>query len=546
MTPGPELDSLIGQLREDLAFRRIQSGMRTLEAAEPLLSSLEPAHPNFGILVGIVAQWVDAGFNGPGLVRDLLSRCPPGLRASVSLINYLHIRMAESMVAMSEEEFEQANQDFRLIQSLETEAAQDPHLLAIANFWSGRCLRRIGRYDDALSYTIKAKRLALDSGFGPMAAIMQVLESWLAFQKDKLREASELLQQAELALQDTDDYVTRGNIQSAYGRIARRQGRYEQALAYFDRAIAEYKRRDPQHLHLARSLVNIAFVERLLALRRQKDLDREAAHRRRADLTERTSESSRASRSQVERLRAEARAQLAEALEIYDRHRVHHGIGNVYVNSGLLHLDGGDLECAASDAAAALRQGEEKRDHIIMARACLLHCTIENTRLEEQIGEDPRQHAQQAFDFAREAVEYARKTQNRRLLARACVWQGLTYANEYFQNRDAARRCLDEALALLKPEEHEWEYAWGDLNTLRAKVFRAGAVDAVLREWSEGLTGDKTFQQITNEFAGVVIPKVWEREGRKVSRVAEKLSISPKKVRRILISAGLLGRKTED
>jgi hypothetical protein len=30
-----------------------------------------------------------------------------------------------------------------------------------------------------------------------------------------------------------------------------------------------------------------------------------------------------------------------------------------------------------------------------------------------------------------------------------------------------------------------------------------------------------------------VIPKVWEREGRKVSRVAEKLSMSPKKVRRI-------------
>jgi hypothetical protein len=36
----------------------------------------------------------------------------------------------------------------------------------------------------------------------------------------------------------------------------------------------------------------------------------------------------------------------------------------------------------------------------------------------------------------------------------------------------------------------------------------------------------------------MVIPKVWEREGRKVSRVAEKLSISPKKVRRILHSIG--------
>jgi len=37
-----------------------------------------------------------------------------------------------------------------------------------------------------------------------------------------------------------------------------------------------------------------------------------------------------------------------------------------------------------------------------------------------------------------------------------------------------------------------------------------------------------------------VIPKVWMREGRKVSRVAQRLSVSPKKVRRILRNAGLL------
>ena len=45
------------------------------------------------------------------------------------------------------------------------------------------------------------------------------------------------------------------------------------------------------------------------------------------------------------------------------------------------------------------------------------------------------------------------------------------------------------------------------------------------------------------EFAGIVIPKVWKREGRKVSRVATRLSISPKKVRRILSNAGLLEGK---
>jgi hypothetical protein len=71
---------------------------------------------------------------------------------------------------------------------------------------------------------------------------------------------------------------------------------------------------------------------------------------------------------------------------------------------------------------------------------------------------------------------------------------------------------------------------------------KATGVDEMLRAWSEGITGDKTFQEVTEEFAELVIPKVWMREGRNVSRVVERLSISPKKVRRILANVGLLKR----
>ena len=65
-------------------------------------------------------------------------------------------------------------------------------------------------------------------------------------------------------------------------------------------------------------------------------------------------------------------------------------------------------------------------------------------------------------------------------------------------------------------------------------MLRAGRVNPLLRAWSQGSLGDKTFQQITEEFAELIIPKVWEREERKVSRVATRLSMSPKKIRRIL------------
>jgi hypothetical protein len=73
---------------------------------------------------------------------------------------------------------------------------------------------------------------------------------------------------------------------------------------------------------------------------------------------------------------------------------------------------------------------------------------------------------------------------------------------------------------------------------LKAKILRSGSVNPTLRAWSQGSVGDKTFQQITEEFAELIVPKVWEREGRKISRVAARLSMSPKKVRRILNHVG--------
>ena len=91
------------------------------------------------------------------------------------------------------------------------------------------------------------------------------------------------------------------------------------------------------------------------------------------------------------------------------------------LNYGYLHLDNGDLDHADAEAKTAFRLGEEKGDHILMARARLLDCMIENVRVEEEIGEsaEPGSHARRAQDCAQEAIELARHTQNRRLLADA-------------------------------------------------------------------------------------------------------------------------------
>jgi len=333
-------------------------------------------------------------------------------------------------------------------------------------------------------------------------------------------------------------FLSRGNIQSAYGRIARRQGKYERALECFERAIAEYRSGVGDHLQLARALLNLAFVKRLLALQFQKDADHVSASRRSAREDASSSpDRARELRLMIERVRGEAHTHLEESMAIYERRHNHRGIAGVHVNKAFLCLDAGDLECAAAEAAEAFRHGEEKRDYIVMARARTLQCIVESAALEEQVG-DPAFHHETAEAFARDAVT-SRVTPRTGACSRAPT-SGRAYVCRRAVWRSRGRApLLRTGHALLQPDGSERQYVWDDLETLKSRVLHARPVDPQLRAWSAGVVEDKSFSQLTEEFARMVIPKVWEREGRKVSRVAEKLSISPKKVRRILQSAGV-------
>jgi len=529
----------LAQLKEDLVCRRVGRGMARLEDNLYLITRFDPTANNAAIFAGYLAQWVDIGFQRPALVRQIVSRFSKSVRARLPLRDYLHLRMAEGMMAMAEESKEEALRHFDFVLGLEQET-DDKELLAIANFWKGRCLRMKGEYDQALAFAVKGRELASALGHQPMAAVMRVLESWLFFQKGDAKQAVDILQEAEAVLGTTDDYLTLGNIHSSYGRIARRQGRYQHAIDSFTAAIALYKKRDTQHRNVARSLNNMAYVKRLIALQLRRKIDSEAARRRKA--AARGSSGNGQGRPQYrhrfEELRREALAELAEAAVIYEQYGNHHGLGSVNLNYAYLHLDNGDLEHAEAAANTAFRLGEEKHDHILMARARLLLCMVENARVEEDIAEStaPGTHGRLAQDYAHEATELAKHTQNRRLLAHTYIWQGLTCCNRFFDDPEAARRYYDQAISLSK-DDHA-DSAWEDLQALKAKLLRSGSVNPTLRAWSQGSLGDKTFQQISEEFAELIIPKVWEREGRKVSRVAARLSISPKKVRRILNRVG--------
>ncbi|HLG95683.1 MAG TPA: tetratricopeptide repeat protein [Bryobacteraceae bacterium] len=531
-------DDLLTRLREDVVLRRIGSSIEWFQSHRESLLSFDPDQKNAVAFVRYLSQWVDMGYGDAAIVRVLLAKFPKHKRAALPLCDYLQLELAEGMVASAAEETGSGIVHFDRIINLGEDAVTDKQLLSLAYFWKGRCQRKQGEYDSALAHTERGRQLALELGYGRMAAVMQVLASWLCFQKEKLADAVVSLQQAEAVLLDTDDTVTLGNIQSGYGRIALREARYDQALDHFARAIELYGKRDPRHRNLARSLANIAYVKRLSAIRLARKIDAETKRRRkRMSPPADTPPESAATRRRIEQLHAEVLSHLAQAEEIYRSLSHHRGWGTVHVERALLYLDTGDVERAATESAQAYELGAEKKDNILTGRARIVQSMIESAKYEEVLNDDPAAHAQRAQDYAREALNCAQHTENRHLLARAYICQGMVFANDFFNNTEAARECCDRAAEYLSPGIHD--HLWEEHQALKSRVLRGGGVDVLLRKWSQGDTGDQTLQQLTEQFAEIIIPKVWEREGRKVSRVAAKLSVSPKKVRRILGRLGL-------
>ncbi len=524
------------QLDDALANRRIAEGIHMLEHAGEGWTSPDVEHGGAAIALRAV-EWLDVGYRDKKSVSALLARFPSTFRSAMPLREYLLLRLAEAFQALMAEDADRAIEMLEFVLKAENELA-DERLMVMAHFWKGRAHRKKGEYEAALKDIVEARRRAETTCAEKLAAAIEVQEAWLIFQKGDAKGALALLAHAEQQLKDTDDAISLGNIESARGRIVRRTGEYRLALEHYDRAIAIYGRLDPNHRNLARTLVNAAYVKRLLALHLRKRIDtRPGGDHGRSPAKKGENRNGNAHYAQVCR---EALLQLSRAGEIYRLHEHHGGEGSVLVNTGQLHLDMGEIDRALAEALKAYNLGRDKHDQILMARARIVQASAENERVDEQLGEDGDMpaYAHEGRRCADEAIALAKHTQNRRLLAGAYIVRGMTAANDFFEEWDEAKQCLSRATALLRSDDRD--HLWEELMALKSRILRVSGVDETLRAWSEGMVGDKTFQQVTEEFAEIVIPKVWSREGKKVSRVAERLSISPKKVRRILRNAGLL------
>ncbi len=93
--------------------RRVGRGMARLEEHRHLLTSFDPDKRNAGLFAGYLAQSVDMWLR-QRLHKEITALFSNSVRSRMPLHDYLHLRMAEGMVAMAEESKDEAIQHFDL------------------------------------------------------------------------------------------------------------------------------------------------------------------------------------------------------------------------------------------------------------------------------------------------------------------------------------------------------------------------------------------------------------------------------------------------
>src|SRR5579863_1404371 len=350
-------DNLADDLAAALRIRHMQEGFRLLAEAENGIAKLGASNPSAPRLLLLLAQWIDVGYRDCRLIEKLRQRFPQSCRGKMPVEDYLRMSMVEACRDLADSQLDAAIDRLDLV--LRTfRDFPNASLEALAHFWVGRAHRKKGEYETSLKHIVKARQMAQADGDEIFTAVIQIQESWLLFQKGQSREAVQVLDGAESVLKSTDHFVALGNIESARGRIVRRSGEYTKALDYFSRAVEVYGRRDPNHVNVARTLVNAAYVRRLLALQLRKRIDHQAhAGKVRGVLSGQPNSMRESPMARYLRLWQDAVDGLGRARDIYALHGHFDGIGKVLLNLGYLHLDRGDIDRGWKEATEAYQIG---------------------------------------------------------------------------------------------------------------------------------------------------------------------------------------------
>jgi tetratricopeptide (TPR) repeat protein len=536
-------DAEITALRDDVLLGRRTHALEWVQRRRSLLRFANPRHSNTPAMIGYLAQWADSGTAVLQVVSELLEHFPASERGKLPVRSYLFLRLADGILECVAGK--PADDSFDFVIAAASGGGTEPEIPALAHFWKAQMQRKTGALDGAVRHANCSREIADRLGAAPLAAQARALEG-LAMLDSGAAHGAELLRQAEAGLFESEEWLWLGRIEQALGRAALEDGRPQSAVEHFAKAESFFLRSAEPQPELGRTHFEMARAQRLMAVRLAGNIDSIAERRRRSPAGAATENalSSAVLRQRLARLKSGALSALEQAAAVFGSLGDRRALASVCLERAAICADAGDLQKAAEHANLCFAEGARNHDVLLMAQARFLQSRFEKMYYEEALDLDLSAHVERGYEYSKEALALALRCEaapaiKRRLLTGIYVCQGLLLTSEFFTDKEAARECCRAASEYGRPSKGD--ELWPDYERLASKTRREGSVDARLRRWSEGLVEGKTFQQITEEFAELVIPAVWAREGKNVSRVVAKLSISPKKVRRILTRAGLKG-----
>jgi len=249
-------------IEEALFQRQITNGLSLIHEVLPSMDVDAPPDTGELLFTYQLAKWIDMDFSLLLPTQKLLnSKFSRDMRRNCSYEEILYLRFADGVVNLH---LGQLTASINHLTHVLTSSTEDPRLRLSGNYFMGRCRRRNVEYDLAMEVVHEAKRLA--TSLNPkQIAVIELLEAWIRFQRlkeDDLDQACSLLHRVEAQLNNTDDYITKGNLYSFQARMAKREGKDIHAIKHFGKAIAAYRERDRSILHpsLGRALANRAFL----------------------------------------------------------------------------------------------------------------------------------------------------------------------------------------------------------------------------------------------------------------------------------------------
>ncbi len=444
-----ESEPFVSLLAESLARRQLSIATTLVSRNIFRIADLDPGDENAAALLSYFAQWMHltgsahiefAGFSNLTLLKSTYRKFPEN-RRHLRLIDCVHLRLAAGFVALHTEQYDAAIRHFLFVPASEADLFardaqnEDADLLAVALHAAGHAYRRKGEYKTALSRTEEAINIAIHHNRPEMAAGFLVSKGWLLFQLDRPSEAEVLFDRAEQVLEANGDHLSVGNIKSAVARIRQRQGMYDEAVDLQLTAINRYEKCDRRHGNIARSLVNIALLQRFISLR---ELPNAQAGRVKADV--------------IDAFRQEAFCNLEKAEAIYASRQDYRGRGNVRLVRAFIHMDQQRYEEALMEARESCNLGKQNRDYVLTARSLILLSRLEN--LKNPPGNSHGLQTQDLYPggarrLAQDAVEAAERTQDQRLIAHSYIWLGVALLETCLPDVAEAQECYAKASALL-------------------------------------------------------------------------------------------------